>query len=222
MPDTPPLSDPYLNAIKGFEGYSPQATWDYRQHSNGYGTRASHPGEIINRDTAEQRFQSEIGKATASVDAAFPQLPTGARAALTSLTFNAGPGWINSGLGNAVRQGDWAGARNAFMQYNRAGGQVLPGLANRRAQEAAWLTGAQQPSDVPPLLGAASLGAQSTPAGVPLFGGGQPGQQQGTFDQMGQIGQKLMASPDIPFPKPYQFQPLQQPAPLQLFPRRQV
>ena len=118
------------------------------------------------------------------------------------------------------------GARNAFLQYNKAGGQVLPGLASRRAQEAAWLTGAQQPSDVPPAMNAASLGAQTAPAGVPLFGGmqQQPGQAAAQSAVMGQLGQKLMASPDIPFPKPYQFQPLQQPAPLQIpgmqFPRR--
>jgi GH24 family phage-related lysozyme (muramidase) len=220
MPDNPPLSDPYLNAIKGFEGYTEKPTWDVRQWSSGYGTRASGPNDIQSRDVLEQRFQTEIGKAASQVDAAFPQLPIGARAALTSLTYNAGSGWINSGLGNAVRQGDWAGARNAFMQYNRAGGQVLPGLDSRRAQEAAWLTGAQQPGDTPPILNAASMGAQGTPAGVPLFGGAQPGQQQGALNQMGQVGQNLMASPPIPFPKPYQFQPLQQPAPLQLFPRR--
>lgn len=139
------LPDSYINAIKDFEGYSPKAFGDYRQYSIGYGTKATAPGETIDRDTAEQRLQTELGNAAQYVDKAFPQLPEGARAALTSLTYNAGPGWINSGLGKAVGAGDWGTARDLFLQYNKAGGQVLPGLVNRRAQEAAWLTGAQTP-----------------------------------------------------------------------------
>lgn len=212
MPDTPSLDQSYLDAIKGFEGYQPKASWDYKQYTNGYGTKATHSGEVIDRDTAEQRFQSEIGKAAGSVDAAFPQLPTGARAALTSLTYNAGPGWINSGLGNAVRQGDWGNASNLFQQYTNAGGQPSPGLANRRAQEATWLTGAQQPG-VSPLLNASSLGAQSTPAGVPLYGGQQQGAQpqQSAMDKLAQ----QLTTPAIPFPtQPFQFAPMQPPAPL--------
>ena len=34
-----PLDPQYADAIKGFEGYAPQAQWDYKQHSNGYGTK---------------------------------------------------------------------------------------------------------------------------------------------------------------------------------------
>jgi lysozyme len=45
---------------------------------------------------------------------------------------------MTSGLGSAVRAGDWDAARQLFLQYNRAGGQYNPGLANRRAAEAAW------------------------------------------------------------------------------------
>lgn len=199
------LDDAYLDAIKGFEGYSPRAQWDYAQHTNGYGTRAAYPGEVIDRDTAEQRFKTEISKAASSVDAAFPQLPEGARAALTSLTYNAGPGWINGGLGKAVSSGDWGTARDLFLQYNHAGGQVLPGLTNRRAQEAAWLTGAQgpqpqatqQPQQGP--LSAASLGAATTPAGVPLTAraaspGLQAYRQQADDEDM----QALMPNPMAP------------------------
>ena len=103
------LDDVYMNAIKGFEGYTDKPTWDVRQWSSGYGTRASGPNDVQPHDVLEQRFQTEIGKAADQVDNAFPQLPTGARAALTSLTYNAGPGWMKSGLGDAVRQNDWAG-----------------------------------------------------------------------------------------------------------------
>jgi lysozyme len=132
------LESEYLDAIKKFVGFAPTASWDYKQHSNGYGTRALYPGETIDRDTAEQRFQAEIAKAAAAVDAIAPNAPPGARAALTSLTYNAGPGWTNSGLGELVRAGDWTAAAERLQQYNKAGGQVLPGLQSRRSAEAAW------------------------------------------------------------------------------------
>src|SRR5262245_44842139 len=98
-----PLNPKYLDAIKDLEGFAPTASWDYQQYTNGYGTRARFPGERIDRDEADRRFMGEIGNAASYVDSAFPGLAEGPRAALTSLTFNAGPAWINSGLGNAIR-----------------------------------------------------------------------------------------------------------------------
>lgn len=151
------LDQSYLDAIKGFEGYAPTASWDYKQHSNGYGTRALYAGEQIDRDTAEQRFQAEIAKAAAQVDAIAPNAPPGARAALVSLTYNAGPGWTNSGLGEIVRAGDWQGAAERLQQYNKAGGQELPALVKRRAAEAAWFNN-------PPGAGAPLQVAQASPA----------------------------------------------------------
>jgi GH24 family phage-related lysozyme (muramidase) len=132
------LASPYVNAIKQFEGFAPSASWDYRQYTNGYGTRARFPGERISREEAEQRFNDELGGAGDLVASNFPDLPQGHHAALTSLTFNAGPGWMNSGLGDAVRAGDWDTARRLFQQYNKAGGAVLNGLSSRRAEEASW------------------------------------------------------------------------------------
>ncbi|MBN8910862.1 MAG: hypothetical protein J0H65_02155, partial [Rhizobiales bacterium] len=38
-----------------------------------------------------------------------------------------------------MRRGDLDAAREIFQQYNKAGGEVLPGLVNRRAQEALWI-----------------------------------------------------------------------------------
>jgi lysozyme len=139
------LDQSYLDAIKGFEGYAPQASWDYKQYSSGYGTRAQ-PGDADIppdqiKQVYEQRFQDEIGKAAASVDAFSPNLPPGVRAALTSLTYNAGPGWQQSGLGRAIQSGDMDAAKGIFLQYNKAGGEVNPGLVNRRNAEAAWFGG---------------------------------------------------------------------------------
>lgn len=132
-----PTTD-YLSAIRRFEGFAPTASWDVRQHTNGYGTRALYPGETIDRAEAERRLQTEWANAGNYVTELGVPLTPGRQAALQSLTFNAGPSWVNSGLGSAVRAGDWDNARNLFLQYNHAGGQFNQGLADRRAAEAAW------------------------------------------------------------------------------------
>lgn len=129
----------YLDAIRNFEGYTPQASWDYAQFSNGYGTRARFQGEVIDKAEAERRFQGEVATARSIVEKAAPDVDEGTKAALTSLTYNAGTAWIDGGLGDAVRRGDLETAREIFQKYNKAGGEVLPGLVNRRSQEAQWI-----------------------------------------------------------------------------------
>ena len=64
-----PLPRRYLEAIKKSEGFRRRAARDYKQHSNGYGTRARFPREMISRDEAERRFHSAISKAAATVTA---------------------------------------------------------------------------------------------------------------------------------------------------------
>jgi lysozyme len=129
----------YLDAIKSFEGYTPAAQLDYAQLSNGYGTRAKHAGEVISLAEAEKRFQTEVASARSVVEKNAPFADEGTKAALTSLTYNAGDAWTRSGLGEAVRSGDLDQVREIFQQYNKAGGQVLPGLVSRRAAEALWI-----------------------------------------------------------------------------------
>jgi lysozyme len=174
----------YLDAIKSFEGYTPAAQWDYAQHSNGYGTKARYAGEVIDKVEANRRFQSEISSARAIVDKNAPFVDEGTKAALTSLTYNAGDSWTRSGLGDAVRSGDLDQVRDIFKQYNKAGGEVLPGLVSRRAAEALWIgnpdavsgpamtalanaqpAAAEQP-ELPPIVTAAAEVAR--PAAAPL------------------------------------------------------
>jgi lysozyme len=163
------LDQSLLDAIKGFEGYTPQAQWDYKQSSSGYGTKAQPGDENIPPDQLkqvhEQRFQDETAKAAAAVDNFAPNLPPGVRAALTSLTYNAGPGWQQSGLGQAVKSGDYDKAQQIFLQYNKAGGEVNPGLVARRQKEAAWF-GGNAPAPVQT--------AQASPAAPPSAPPGPP------------------------------------------------
>ena len=128
----------YLDAIKQFEGYSAEARWDYAQNTNGYGTRARYAGEVVDKAEADRRFSSAIQKAADFVDKFAPGLDDGSKAALTSLTYNAGTAWTQSGLGQAVSSGDLDKAKSLFLQYNKAGGAVLDGLVQRRLQEVAW------------------------------------------------------------------------------------
>ncbi len=129
----------FLEAIKRFEGFTAKAQWDVAQNSNGYGTKALYPGEVIDKVDAEHRFSSEIASAKAAVARFAPGLDEGTSAALTSLTFNAGPGWMRSGLGAAIKAGDLESAKQVFVQYIHAGGQRLAGLEARRAVEVQWI-----------------------------------------------------------------------------------
>jgi lysozyme len=137
------LDEPYIGEIKKREGFSARPKWDYKQWSWGHGTRAPGPTGTITPEQADADLRREVGTAAGAVDRFKPGLPAGPRAALTSLTFNAGPGWQKSGLGNAVAAGDWNTAVNRFTQYNkvRSPSGVLteaPGLTARRAGEAKW------------------------------------------------------------------------------------
>lgn len=135
------MDQSYLSAIKTFEGFTPQAKWDYAQHSNGYGTKALYPGEAISPEEAEKRFVAEIKIARDIVEKHAQGWDEGTKAALTSLTFNAGTRWISGGLGDAVRNGDIEGVRERFVQYSKAQGEVLPGLLKRRLAELDWIGG---------------------------------------------------------------------------------
>lgn len=191
----------YLDQIKGFEGYAPNASWDYKQYSSGYGTKVQPGDENIPADQRkavyEQRFQDEIGKAAASVDAFSPNLPPGIRAALTSLTYNAGPGWQQSGLGQAVKSGDFEAAKAIFPQYNKAGGEVNQGLVARRAKELAWWGGQPQPAQASPAAPANGLLA-------PQAGGLQPAQAGGLMAPVMPQPQQQQAQPQSDFSPPMQ------------------
>lgn len=128
----------YADAIKSFEGFTARSVWDYAQASNGYGTKAKYLGEVIDQAEAEKRFKSEIAGAQALVEQFAPHLDDGSKAALTSLTYNAGTAWMKSGLGQAVGAGDLDSAQKIFLTYNKAGGEVLPGLVKRRLAEVTW------------------------------------------------------------------------------------
>lgn len=148
----------YLEAIKSFEGFTPKAQWDYAQFSNGYGTKALYAGEAISPEEAERRFAAEIAAARSIVEKHAAGWDEGTKAALTSLTFNAGSRWVTSGLGDAVRGQDIEAVRERFLQYTKAGGEVLPGLVRRRLAEFDWIgSGAGAAGGAPAAVAATPL-----------------------------------------------------------------
>ena len=168
----------YLSAIQSFEGYTPRAEWDYAQHTNGYGTRAKYAGEVIDRVEAERRFQAEISEAEGLVDKFAPGLDSGTRAALSSLTYNAGTKWMNSRLGEYIRNGDLENARIEILDYTKAGGETLPGLVARRKEEASWIgagatpvktASVEQPASVLPAVAQKTAAAPSYADGTTGF-----------------------------------------------------
>lgn len=152
----------YADAIKSFEGFTARSVWDYAQASNGYGTKAKYLGEVIDKAEAEKRFKSEIAEAQALVERFAPHLDDGSKAALTSLTYNAGTAWMKSGLGQAVGAGDLDSAQKIFLTYNKAGGEVLPGLVKRRLAEVTWF--GQSPIETEARL--VATGEMSSPKNV--------------------------------------------------------
>lgn len=142
----------FVAQVKRMEGFAPQARWDVKQFSNGYGTRAKFEGESIDREEADKRFQAEFTKAAKIVDGVNPNLDPGTRAALSSLTYNAGDAWTTSGLGAAVRAGDLHAARDAFLRYNQVDGQTNEAIAMRRYRESQWFGSNDAPAVNGPLV----------------------------------------------------------------------
>jgi GH24 family phage-related lysozyme (muramidase) len=142
----------YIEQVKRSEGFAPQAKWDVKQFSSGYGTKANFEGEVISKEEADRRFDVEFAKAGKIVDSVNPNLDPGTKAALTSLTYNAGSDWTHAGLGEKIRAGDIDGARQLFLQYNKAGGETNEGLANRRYREAQWFGSSEAPASNGPLV----------------------------------------------------------------------
>ena len=63
-------------------------------------------------------------------------MPDTRRAALASFVYNVGPGaYQRSTLLRRLNGGDTVGGCNELLRWNRAGGQVLPGLTARREAE---------------------------------------------------------------------------------------
>jgi lysozyme len=110
----------------------------------GYGhTRGVEPGDICDEDQALAWLLEDIACVeTALGNQIFVPLTQGQFDALVDFVFNLGAGALaGSTLRRKLNAGDYAGAAAEFPKWCRAGNQVLPGLATRRARERALFEG---------------------------------------------------------------------------------
>jgi lysozyme len=130
--------------IRQFEGLSLTPYRDAVGHLTvGYGHRLADEVEPLlagacTLEQVEALLAVDLYEAMGEVEALGVALADHEAAALASLIFNIGRGaWRNSTIRKKVAAGDRAGAAGEFGRWVYAGGQVLPGLVKRRAEEAA-------------------------------------------------------------------------------------
>ncbi|WP_136476981.1 lysozyme [Pseudomonas sp. DG56-2] len=128
-----------LSLIKSFEGLRLLA---YRDAVGiwtiGYGaTRGVKAGMSITQKQAERMLLNDVQRFEPEVERLVKVPVTGNQwDALVSFTYNLGAANLESStLLRKLNVGDYAGAAEQFPRWNKAGGNVLPGLVRRREAE---------------------------------------------------------------------------------------
>lgn len=108
-------------------------------------------GMTITQRQADAYLVQALAKYEAAVEKAITRPMTQPQFdAMTSLCYNIGPGaFAGSTLVRRFNAGDIAGAADAFLMWNKAGGKVLKGLENRRKDERALFLKADKPAAAP-------------------------------------------------------------------------
>ncbi len=134
-----------LNLIKGFESFSPVKYFcPAGKPTIGYG-HVIRPGETFGRideETGQELLAEDCGIAENFINATTPGLSQNEFDALVSFVFNVGVGnYDSSTLKKKLKAGDKAGAAEEFLKWDHVHGEVMPGLARRRAAERALFLG---------------------------------------------------------------------------------
>lgn len=137
------VSDACVELVAEFEGFSskpyrdPVGIWTIGYgETRGVGPRTQPVTKTYAKAQLRKRLNEDYfpyvaratrpGKLTQNVADAF-----------TSFVYNVGPGGVavTSGVGRALRAGNIKLAANRLLQWDKAGGRVLPGLTRRRKAE---------------------------------------------------------------------------------------
>jgi lysozyme len=139
------LSDRGAQLIGNFEGFRSQPYRDaVGVWTIGYGsTKGVGPNtRPVSREQAMARLKRETDATYgAAVDRVNREHKLGLNQnqfdALSSFTYNVGPGGIgpDTGVGKALRAKQWQRVVDEMQEWNKGGGQVLPGLVRRRKEE---------------------------------------------------------------------------------------
>jgi lysozyme len=153
--------DPYIDPIGIWTigwGHAIRAGNDFlRGKQNKRRAQAMYPGGITVAQ-AEALLRGDLLDACRDVESVVTTIINDNQfAALVSFAYNCGLGNLNkSTLLRLVNAKDFTGAAGEFGKWNKAGGQVLPGLTRRRAAEAALFAApaAAAPTPTVPVAGA--------------------------------------------------------------------
>lgn len=106
-------------------------------HTTAAGAPEVTPGMVITEGEADHILSNDLAGSERDVERLVTvQLNQRQFDALVSWVFNLGAGNLEkSTLLKRLNAGDYAGAADEILKWNRAGGQVLPGLTKRRKAE---------------------------------------------------------------------------------------
>lgn len=100
-------------------------------------TKGVKPGDTHTRAECDAMFAARLAEFEAGVDKCLTApVPTETKIAFVSFAYNVGTGaFCKSTLVRKANAGDLKGACNELPKWNKAGGQVIRGLTNRRIAE---------------------------------------------------------------------------------------
>lgn len=132
--------------IADFEKFTPVATPEPvkpgkpQKYFYGYGESGTHinPGDKISEPEARALLKNRVQKITTMLnrDDKLDYLNPEQKAAVASLVYNIGvTKFKDSKVYKKLASGDLEGAKQEWQEFRRAGGEVLPGLVERRSKE---------------------------------------------------------------------------------------
>jgi GH24 family phage-related lysozyme (muramidase) len=158
------VSERLLNNIKEHEKFTPKAFWDYKQWTNGYGTKANSPTEVVTPQEADERLRRDVQERMNFVSRFGKQKGynwnQNQLESLTSFVFNLGNGALQQVTANGTRTNEQIA--EAIPKYVNAGGKVQRGLVKRREIELAQFN-APTMEAIPSQMAAASPQPIQTP-----------------------------------------------------------
>ena len=128
-----------LAVTERFEGCRLHAYPDCGAYSIGYGHRGIESNAVCTKEQAEAWLHEDIKAAVDFINRAVTiSLTQGEFDALVDFTYNVGVGnFQNSTLLRMLNAGNFKGAAEQFERWDKAGGNILPGLLGRRQAEEA-------------------------------------------------------------------------------------
>lgn len=134
-----------IDLIKEFEGFKSHAYKDNGRYSIGYGTKASHPKEVISVQEAERRLIETYEKTFLNLIKRYDIQDESTAIVLTSLYYNVGK--LGTTLSNAIKYDDRYTIVQVLPRYCKASGIELKGLKRRRYSELKLLCSIWEQSD---------------------------------------------------------------------------